>query len=179
MLLARLDERSLVGRAADGDLAAFEELFRRHSEAVYRLAVRLLSDRSDAEDAVQEVFVQAWKSLPGFRGESRFTTWLYRITVNRCRRVLRYRPVAAELSDLVADRRPGPAETTMWRAELAAAARALERLEPRQREVLVLRELAGCSYQQIAAICGLSHAAVRTRLHRARTDLVRMMEEPS
>jgi RNA polymerase sigma-70 factor (ECF subfamily) len=173
-----LDDLTLVVRAQEGDTRAFEILVRRHQRPLYRLAVRLLDNRSDAEDAVQEAFVAAWRRLGGFRGEAAFSSWMYRIVTNRCLKLLRRRPPVTTLEDL--GDRPDPdgasPENSAERQDRAAALqRALQDLSIEQRACWVLRELHGLSYEDIAAIVGASPDAVRGRLHRARCTLAEVM----
>ncbi len=173
-----LDDLTLVVRAQEGDTRAFEILVRRHQRPLYRLAVRLLDNRSDAEDAVQEAFVAAWRRLSGFRREAAFSSWMYRIVTNRCLKVLRGRRPVVALEDL--GDQPGPdsasPERTAEKQDRAAALqRALRDLSIDQRTCWVLRELHGLSYEDIAAIVGASPDAVRGRLHRARCTLAEVM----
>ncbi|MCA1705738.1 MAG: sigma-70 family RNA polymerase sigma factor [Actinobacteria bacterium] len=173
-----LDDLTLVVRAQEGDTRAFEILVRRHQRPLYRLAVRLLDNRSDAEDAVQEAFVAAWRRLGGFRAEAAFSSWMYRIVTNRCFKLLRGRRPVMTLEDL--GDQPGPDGTSPERTaekhdRAAALQRALQDLSIDQRACWVLRELHGLSYEDIAAIVGASPDAVRGRLHRARCTLAEVM----
>lgn len=170
------DDGELVDRARRGDLDAFEALVRRHSPRVHTVALRVLGDRADAEEATQDTFVQVWKGLAGFRGESRFTTWVHRICVNRCSRILRRRgPRPEPLPELV-DGRPGPAEVALLRDELAAVESALRLLTAEQRSALVLRDFGGLSYGEVAEVLGTSLTAARSRIHRARLELVHRLD---
>jgi RNA polymerase sigma-70 factor, ECF subfamily len=172
------DDLTLVVRAQEGDVRSFEILVRRHQRQLYRLAVQLLGNSSDAEDAVQDAFVAAWRRLRGFRGEATFSSWMYRIVTNRCLKLLRKRRPVLSLDDL--GDQPGPdnaspehaVETDDRAAELN---RALQDLPTHQRTCWILRESHGLSYEDIAAIVGASPDAVRGRLHRARRTLVEVM----
>lgn len=173
-----LDDLTLVVRAREGDTRSFEALVRRHQRQLYRLAVRLVGNSSDAEEAVQEAFLDAWRRLSGFRGEAAFLSWIYRIVTNRCLTLLRMRRPAISL-DRVGDQ-PGPHSASPEHAaetddRAAALNRALRELPIGQRTCWVLRELHGLSYEDIAAIVGASPDAVRGRLHRARRTLVEVM----
>ena len=152
-MVAPRTDADLVSRAQAGRLDAFEELVRRHRLGAYRVALRMLGDESDAEDATQDAFVQAWRNLARFRADAAFSTWMYRIVTNRCLNMLRAR------------RRTEP------------RARAIGRLTPEQRAPLVRRELQGCSYEQIAEALDLSISAVKSRLHRARLELLAAMRQ--
>ncbi len=175
---AELDDHTLVVRAQEGDTRAFEALVRRHQHQFYRLALRLLGNRSDAEDAVQEAFVAAWRRLGGFREEAAFSSWMYRIVTNRCVALLRRQRPAVSLDDLGDQPDPDgalPEHAAESQARAAALQRALQNLSIEQRTCWVLRELHGLSYEDIAAIVGASPDAVRGRLHRARCTLAEVM----
>ena len=168
-------DADLVSRAQAGRLDAFEELVRRHRTATYRVALRLLGDESDAEDATQDAFVQAWRNLGGFRADAAFSTWMYRIVTNRCLNMLRARrrtePLPEEREAPAS--RPDRIAEARWQVE--DLKRAIGRLTPEQRGPLVLRELQGCSYEEIAQVLDLSIPAVKSRLHRARLELLAAM----
>jgi RNA polymerase sigma-70 factor (ECF subfamily) len=168
-------DADLVSRAQAGRLDAFEELVRRHRLGTYRVALRMLGNETDAEDAAQDAFVQAWRNLAGFRADAAFSTWMYRIVTNRCLNMLRARRRTEPLPE---DReapasRPDRIAEGRWQVE--DLARAIARLTPEQRAPLVLRELEGCSYEEIADALDLSMSAVKSRLHRARLELVAAM----
>ncbi|MCD0486157.1 RNA polymerase sigma factor [Streptacidiphilus sp. ASG 303] len=174
-----LDDRLLAVRAAEGDDDAFAELVRRHSGTMLALAHRMLGSRPDAEDAVQDAFVSAWRRLPEFRHDSAFGTWMYRIVTNRCLNALRSRPPAVRLEDVPEPPASGglgaPARTAEADAAMAALAEALQRLSPEQRACWVLRELHGLPYEEIAHVTDTSEQAVRGRLFRARRALTEVM----
>jgi RNA polymerase sigma-70 factor (ECF subfamily) len=173
--MVALTDADLVSRAQAGQLDAFEELVRRHRLASYRVALRMLGDESDAEDATQDAFVQAWRNLGGFRSDAAFSTWMYRIVTNRCLNMVRARRRTEPLPD---DReapasRPDRIAEARWQVEDLKLA--IGRLTPEQRGPLVLRELEGCSYEEIAEALDLSISAVKSRLHRARLELLAAM----
>jgi RNA polymerase sigma-70 factor, ECF subfamily len=168
-------DADLVSRAQAGRLDAFEELVRRHRLGTYRVALRMLGNESDAEDATQDAFVQAWRKLAGFRADAAFSTWMYRIVTNRCLNMLRAR---RRTEPLPTDReapasRPDRIAEGRWQVD--DLTRAIGRLTPEQRAPLVLRELEGLTYEEIAAALELSIPAVKSRLHRARLDLLSAM----
>lgn len=172
---ADLDETTLVVRAQEGDTRAFEELARRHQAALYRLAVRVLGDRADAEDALQEALLDAWRRIGRFRADSAFSTWMYRVVTNRCLAMLRRRrPIPVEQPDTT-PAPDDPQRAAEVDAEIAALGAALRELGDDQRVCWVLRELEGLSYAQIAQITGATEQAVRGRIHRARTRLAEVM----
>ena len=173
--MVALTDADLVSRAQTGQLDAFEELVRKHRLATYRVALRMLGDESDAEDATQDAFVQAWRNLGGFRADAAFPTWMYRIVTNRCLNMLRARRRTEPLPD---DReapasRPDRITEARWQVEDLKLA--ILRLTPEQRAPLVLRELQGCSYEEIAEALDVSISAVKSRLHRARLELLSAM----
>jgi len=185
---AETSDETLAARAAAGDETAFEEIVARYQARVFRLACRLSGDESDAADVLQETFLQVYRNLGSFRGESRFGTWLYRIATNAAlmqRRARSRRPaesleaylprfdvnglhVATPAELLVATR----AEELLDRQLLAEKAKAgVERLPELLREAFVLRDLEEMSTAEVAQVLGLEPAAVRQRVHRARMML--------
>jgi len=168
-----LDDATLVVRAREGDVAAFEDLVRRYRAPVYRIAVRILNDPCSAADTAQEAFVTAWRRLPEVRAEQAFAAWLYRIVVTRALSTLRAMRPCAPLGETPAacDRLPGPEEHALANGLAAALRRALNHLTPEQRACWILREMEGLSYEEVAAVLHTTPAAVRGRLHRARPQL--------
>ncbi len=171
-----LDESTLVVRAKEGDAGAFEALARRHQATLYRVAVRVLGDMVEAEDAVQETLVDAWRRIERFRGDAAFSTWMYRIVTNTCLGMLRgRRPVPVdELDDRVLAP-DSPERSAELDAGLAALGRAVQGLSDDLRVCWVLREMEGLGYSDIAQITGASEDAVRGRIHRARIRLAEVM----
>ncbi len=175
----------LVARAQRGDRVAFTELFRRHRSDVARLVFRLLGRASDVEDVVQEVFLQVHRSLGDFRGQSKFGTWLHRVTVNvvlMARRAARSRPVFAEppAREPAALHDIAPDEAVSRLRRMAAFQRLLDRLPEKKRVVFLLHELEGMAPSEIATVVDAPVLTVRTRLFYARKELCDMMlSEPS
>jgi RNA polymerase sigma-70 factor (ECF subfamily) len=167
-----VSEVELVARARDGDVQAFDSLVRAHGPAVYRVALRMLGDPVDAEDAAQDAFLQAWRSLRTFRGESGFSTWMYRIVTNRCLNQLERRRETEQLEEGAPSERPGPEQVVVARSEFALVRKAVDELTPEQRAVFVLREFEGCTYEEIAGVLDISASAVKSRLHRARLEVL-------
>ena len=169
----QVDEAILVQAAQDGDLVAFEQLVRRHQAAVFRVALRMLGSRSDAQDVTQETFVRAWRHLDRFRRDSTVSTWLYRIATRRCLNLIAARQPTIELSEAdLEPARPDPAETAEQRERLRAVTDAIARLSPEQRAALVLREFEGLAYEQIAEVLNTSVPAIKGRIHRARLTIL-------
>nr|WP_222132196.1 sigma-70 family RNA polymerase sigma factor [Pseudonocardia sp. C8] len=168
----------MVARAQDGDVHAFTELARRHQDALYRVAVRVLGQRADAEDALQEALLDAWRRIGTFRGDAAFSTWMYRIVTNRCTALARRNRRTAPLPDDTPAPDPGarsPERAAEVDAELAALSQAVRELPHDQRTCWVLRELEGLGYAEIAEVTGAGEAAVRGRIHRARAALAERM----
>jgi RNA polymerase sigma-70 factor (ECF subfamily) len=163
------EEAPLVRRAQDGDMAAFEQLYRDHVGRGFALCLRLAGDASLAEELAQEAFVKAWQKLGSFRGESAFSSWLYTLTVNtalserRSRRRRTSRVMATD--DLTAFDRPGrpPGPEPGFDLE-----RALARLPPGARAVLVLHDVEGYKHHEIAEMTGIAAGTSKAQLHRAR-----------
>jgi RNA polymerase sigma-70 factor (ECF subfamily) len=174
-----LPDALLAVRAAEGDEDAFAVLVRRHGRPLLVLAFHMLGNAQDAEDAVQDAFVSAWRRLPEFRRDAAFTTWMYRITVNRCLNALRHRPPPLPL-DAVAEPAAVEASCSPTRAAeqdavTAALATALGKLDAGQRACWILRELHDLPYKEIAHVTGASEQTVRGRLFRARRSLKEAM----
>jgi RNA polymerase sigma-70 factor (ECF subfamily) len=175
-----LDDATLAARAGDGDVAALETLFRRYQQRMYRAARRILGDPRDAEDAVQEAFVSAWRRLDSYRGEASFSSWLYRIVTNRCLTMTRSRhrdltPLDAVERVVAASASRGPEAEATVSAGRDALQAALMELPAEQRTCWVLRENDGLGYVEIADIVGSSPDAVRGQIHRARVTLMGRM----
>ena len=167
----------MIGPARKGDRAAFDEIVRRTYDDTYKLAYRLTGDPDDAGDVAQEAYIRAYRHLRRFRGEARFTTWLYRITANCAATHMgrRKRHQHDELTDdsPIADARPDNdpelrADAAALRADVQAA---LRRLPERLRAVVVLRDVYDLSHRAIADELGISETAAKVRLHRARHRL--------
>jgi len=163
-------DASLVERARKADADAFDELVRRRIDAVYRTAVGILGEPSDARDATQEAFVLAWRQLPSLREPERFDAWLNRITINCCRMALRRRRGVSELR-LTAD--VGGTEGN----GSAIFDNAFERLTVDQRAILLEHHLDGRPVAEIAERLGIPAGTVKSRLFAARRALERALEE--
>ncbi|GAA4862867.1 RNA polymerase sigma factor [Actinomycetospora straminea] len=170
-------DRWLVGRARSGDQGAYEELVRRHRDRIYRIALRMLGSPADADDVAQEVVIQLWTALSGFAGSSAFTTWLYRVVVNRCLNHRRGQRPHDELADADHPRVAGPESRVLAGEELQAGLAAISRLPEDQRVSLVLVQLEGLSYRDAANVTKTSEATVRGRLARARATLMSEMKD--
>ncbi|AKF06416.1 RNA polymerase sigma factor RpoE [Sandaracinus amylolyticus] len=180
-------ERALIERAQAGDAAAFREIFRNHRSDVSRVVFRMIGPGPEIEDVVQEVFLHVYRSLPSFRGESRFSTWLYRLAVNVSRMHLRKGRSRPRFTDVEVPEGPqdgAPHETPdviVERQErVRTLYRLLDQLSDKKREVLVMHDFDGVPAKEIAEIVGVPVLTVRTRLFYARKELyAAMTAEPS
>ena len=179
--LAAHNDLALVHASKNGDVPAFEQLVKRYDRRLLRIAQSVTHNREDSQDAVQEAFLKAFQNLNQFREDSQFSTWLIRITVNQSlmklrkqhpiRRVSLDEDFQAEEDALpleIVDWAPNP-EQLYWASELRhILTQTLEEVRPPLRAVFVLRDMEGLSIDQTAVVLGLSHAAVKARLWRAR-----------
>ena len=172
-------EKKLIKSAARGDADAFEKLVLENERMIYALSLRMLGNEQDAQDAVQEVFLKAWRSLGSFRAESRFSVWLYRMTNNACLDMLRRRRVPSvsltpeenETVPDIPDPSPGPQELLEDNELRRAVQSALAELPEDFRRAIVLRETAGLSYAEIALAMNIDVGTVKSRIFRARKKL--------
>ena len=167
-------EEQCVAQARGGDASAFEELVRMYEAPVYRLALRMCGE-SAADDVTQEAFLAAWRALPDFRGDCRFSTWLYRLTTNAgidwLRREKRYRSTDDVTELELPDDAPSPQEQAEQSETQSAVRRALSRLSEEHRQVLLLRYMQELDYSEIAAALAVSEGTVKSRISRAKTRL--------
>ena len=177
------EEARIIRAVLDGDTNRFEELVRAYEKIVYSLALRTLGNPQDAMDAAQESFFRAYRALPSFRGDSKFSVWLYRLTANVCTDMLRRRSRAMETSltdeeETVFDIPDGRfcPQTELEKKQLRQSVRlGIAKLPEEFRQVLLLRELAGLSYDEIARTTGLEPGTVKTRIFRARKKLAAIL----
>lgn len=183
--MERLDPR--IERAQRGDEAAFRELFVQHRETVARIVFRVIGPSPDVDDVVQDVFLHVYRSLRSFRGESKFSTWLFRLTTNVARMHLRRGRSRPQISDVPVPERPRDSspevrpDDAIDRAErVRALYRLLDRLSDKKRTVLVLHDFEGMSAKEISDVVEAPVLTVRTRLFYARKELyAALAEEPS
>lgn len=165
-------DEALVQAAKAGDLAAFDELIRRHSTALYAFIYRMVGDPADAEELTQEAWVKAWRALSGFKGKSEFKTWLFKIGMNLAFNLKKRRKPAAELSEILpAANGVEPVVVFEQKRREQVIQAALAQLPPDQRTALVLNIYQGMSYREIAQVMGRSVRAVDALLFRAKTNL--------
>lgn len=185
-----MSEQELVRRAKEGENDAFAQLVRDNEKRIYNLTLRMTGNPEDAMDLAQETFLNAWKGLKFFKGDSAFSTWVYRLASNACidhlRRQKRRQAMSVTLSldedeeerqADIPDERFRP-ETELERKELQRAVeRGLRRLTDEHRQVLVMREVNGLSYQEIGDVLDLEAGTVKSRIARARLALRKILLE--
>jgi RNA polymerase sigma-70 factor (ECF subfamily) len=176
--LAREAEREAVARSRRGEREAFDQLVLRYQRDVYRLCYRYVNNHEDANDLAQEAFVKAWRGIGRFRGESSFSTWLYRIAVNACLNFrARRRPVVQELPDALADPLPD-AQVRVEGEDVARRVRsAVSRLPEKQRATLILKIYHELKHEEVAEVLGSTVGTVKANLFHALGNLRRLMAE--
>lgn len=187
-------ERRFVERLQRHDERAFNELVEAYSPRVYRLVARMLGRREDAEDMTQEVFVQVFKGIGQFRGESKLGTWIYRVAINLCKNRSKYlsrrHDDKQDALDAIADRQPlhqakgvtsgqinRPDQMVEGMQIEAIMRQCIAALEPDFREALILRDVENLSYEEIIEITGVAEGTVKSRIHRARALLKQRVSE--
>ena len=186
-------EAKLIERIMLRDEHAFTELMRAYQARIFGLILRMLGNHAEAEEVAQEVFIQVFKSIGSFRGDSKFTTWIYRIAINHCKNRVKYLRVRHSKQqdelEAVAERMPlgegrGANTGHIARPDEALAGKQIERIvqeaisqiEPGFRECLILRDVEELSYEEIEAITGLPTGTVKSRIFRARAQLRGLVE---
>src|SRR5262245_28168392 len=178
--MTRTDEE-LVARSKTGDTESFNQLVKRWERPIFALAYRTLGREEDARDVTQETFLRAFRALSGFKGDAKFSSWLYRIALNLCRdwiRKERRAPIVAvpdgvEVEQLAAERGPvASVEDLAARAELSrGVAKAMERLPQEQRQAIILKEYHGLTFQEIADLMRCPLSTVKTRVYQGLSTL--------
>ena len=181
--MTREQEAQIVRRVLEGDVNAFEDLVTEHEKGVYAIAQRMTGNAEDAADMTQETFIKAYNSLSSFRGDSKFSVWLYRIATNVCLDFLRSRSrkptVSLSVEDDdgeeveldIADESQSPERLLERGLTRDAVRRGLNALSPEYRQILLLREIQGLSYEEIADVLTLEVGTVKSRIFRARKRL--------
>jgi RNA polymerase sigma-70 factor (ECF subfamily) len=180
------DELRLVERLKRRDEAAFNQFVLLYQQRVFSLLARMVGNREEARDVAQDVFLTVFKNIDSFRGDSKLSTWLYRVAVNHCKNRIKYldrrsvkkhdeiddaREGAVSDGGAVGGRPARPDEAAQGNELEAVVRRALSSLEAEHRELIVLRDLEGLAYEEIVTITGLPDGTVKSRLHRARAAL--------
>ena len=181
--MTREDEARIIRQVQRGDVNAFERLVCEYEKNVYNLALRMVRNPDDAADMTQEAFIKAYNSLSSFRGDSKFSVWLYRIVSNVCLDFLRSRtrkPTVSlstendegeEVELDIADEETTPEKELDRKLTRDAVQRGLQSLPAEHREILLLREIQGLSYEEISEALGLEVGTVKSRIFRARKKL--------
>lgn len=170
-------EEQLVARAADGELAAYEALVRRHQDHLYAVALRLMGDPTDAQDVVQETLLRGWRGIARFEQRAQFFTWIYRIAINEANRSLERRgrrehqAIDHELLTLEGDSEQQPPARLATQQLQRELERAVRSLPATQRAAVVLRDVEGLSTREAAELVGIREAAFKSRLHSGRLKL--------
>lgn len=182
-----ITDEELVARSMDGDADSFNQLIKRWERPIYALAYRTLGREDDARDVCQETFLRAFRAIKGFKGEAKFSSWLYRIALNLCRDWMRRQrrtptvqaPEDVDIADLAAERGPSESiETLVGRRQLGrAVAAAMARLPEEQRTAIVLKEYHGLTFQEIAEMQGVPLSTVKTRLYQGLSVVRRQLEK--
>ena len=181
-------DRLLVDRFKSGDEAAFNEMVSRHWDRIYGMVHQLLRNQQDAEEVTQDAFIRAHRGLVNFRGDAAFSTWLYQIATNLARNRYWYwwrrkrdktvsfdQPVSADndtpLSEVFATEMETPGDITVTNEFVDRIAESMEKLNPKHREILILRNVKNMSYEDLSEVLGISVGTVKSRIARARESL--------
>lgn len=183
-------EKALVDKSIRGDVEAFETLIRSHQKKVYNIALRMTKNPDDAQELSQDTFIRAFTAIKKFRGDSSFSTWLYRIAMNVCTDFLRKRGKAVVVSMeqgaagnendqtiQLADDGPSPDELSEKRQLKDLVRQAMDSLSAEHRQVLVLRDLMDLTYKDIANTLNLSEGTIKSRINRAREGLKQIISQ--
>ena len=179
-------DEDLVARSRGGDVESFNQLILRWERPIYALAYRVIGREEDARDVVQETFLRAFRALPGFKGQAKFSSWLYRIALNLCRDWMRRQrraptvqmPEGVDPAEIAAEQGPVESiEELVARRELSAVVEeAMALLPEEQRTAIVLKEYHGMTFQEIAELQGCPLSTVKTRLYQGLSVLRRQLE---
>ena len=187
------DDISLVQKCQRGESQAFDQLVIKYQKRIFNLSYRMLGNYEEANDLAQETFIRAYKKLGSFRREASFYTWLYQLATNLCRNKLRqwqrkgqfqtqslHNPAGdgrQELINSISDQTDGPDKILEKKDLEQCVQRAIDSLEDDHRMVVVLRDMQGLSYQEIAAILSCQEGTIKSRLHRARNELKERLKD--
>ena len=182
-----LTDEELVTRSRSGDTDSFNQLVLRWERPIYALAYRVIGREEEARDVCQDTFLRAYRALPGFKGQAKFSSWLYRIALNLCRDWIRRQrrapvmqmPEGVDPLEMAAEREPAESiETLVARRELSAVVEeAMARLPEEQRTAIILKEYHGMTFQEIADLQGCPLSTVKTRLYQGLSVLRRHLEQ--
>ena len=179
------NERDMIERTSRGDAAAFNRLMEQHERRMYAVALRMCGNREDAQDCLQEAMLRVYRAIGGFKGQSSFSTWVYRITMNTCLDELRRKKNRQSTSlDSLLDMGWSPSDDTnapekqAMRSELRRNLnRAIQELPEEMRSAVVLRDIQGFSYEEIAHMLEINVGTIKSRISRGREKLREKMKE--
>ncbi len=184
----RQEEQLLVDRCRRGDRESFAQLMRLHEKQIYNFTYRMLGNEGEAEDLTQDIFIAAFRGIRSFRGEAKFSTWLYRIALNQARNRIKYlsrrkffarqarradygAKMVSESPEGLADSAPTPEQWTIMKDLAAQVQECLNQIPHQARQILILRDVQGFSYDELSEMLSLKPGTVKSRLHRARVAL--------
>ena len=189
------DDRELIARfVGDGDQSAFDQLVGKYSSRAYQIAYGILNNREDAEEVAQDVFLRIFRALPKFRGDSEFSTWMYRIVINLSRNKLRWNKIRGagfslsldapventkgdgELTIELPDERMTPDQESLYNELKEKTSKAMNQLQDSYREAVTLRNVQGLSYEEIADILGCKVGTIKSRIARGREEIRNSLE---
>jgi len=180
--IAKIADFDLAKVAANGNMVAFEEIYKRHHRRVYSICLRMLQNASEAEDLTQDVFIQLYRKIGSFRGDSAFTTWLHRMTVNQVlmhfrKRTVKYEKVTdeGETPDQVVTGSVNPSK--MQIVDKIALENAISQLPTGYKNVFVLHDVEGFEHEEVARILGCSVGTSKSQLHKARLKLQKLLKK--
>ena len=185
-----MEERELIRRAQGGDVAAFEQLINEHQKRIFSIAYRVAGNPDDAADMAQEVLVKIFKNINKFKGDSKFSTWIYRVATNTCldelKRLKRHKAYSLDqeletedgaVSVDVEDTAPTPEQSAERKAIRSAVNSAIAKLGEEHKKVIILRDIQGFSYEEIAKMLNCSDGTVKSRISRARAKLKKILSQ--
>ena len=180
--LGKATDFELATAAAQGDMAAFEEVYKRHHRRVYSVCLRMLQNTSEAEDLTQDVFIQLYRKIGSFRGDSAFTTWLHRMTVNQVLMHFRKRTVkfekTTEEGETPVQIVSGTSNPEKMRiVDKIALDNAIDQLPKGYKNVFVLHDVEGFEHEEVARILGCSVGTSKSQLHKARLKLQKLLKK--
>lgn len=184
----RQEEQLLVDRCQRGDRESFAQLMRLHEKQIFNFTYRMLGNEGEAEDLTQDIFIAAFRGIRSFRGEAKFSTWLYRIALNQARNRIKYlsrrkffarqarradygAKMVSESPEGLADSAPTPEQWTIMKDLAAQVQECLNQIPHQARQILILRDVQGFSYDELSEMLSLKPGTVKSRLHRARAAL--------